>query len=308
VIDTIGFGYATVAARPFVIVPLLALELLLLILPQLRLQPLTDSVSDAVSGGNLDWQDVARDVEAFGDYNALEFAVLRVPLLRMPALMPVISDEDIDALPWTTHFDHLPQWFVLGVAAAALGAGFLIGAFYQLVAAAATGVRSVTDSVRPRELSRMALDLGAWFAIVFGMLILISLPMVAVTVGGVAFGFPEIAVLWLLLALPFTWGYIHFYFSIPALALDRGGAAQCLRSSYRVVRGGFWKSVQFIAVSLLISTGLTYALQSIATSGPGIMLALLVNAVVATGLLIAAMLFYRDRAARLSPTGTPPGR
>jgi hypothetical protein len=74
------------------------------------------------------------------------------------------------------------------------------------------------------------------------------------------------------------------------------------------VRAEFWKAVQFIAVSLLISTGLTYALQSIATSGPGIVLALLLNAVVATGLLIAAMLFYRDRAARLGLTRTPPGR
>jgi hypothetical protein len=308
VIDTIGYGYATVAAKPVVIAPLLILELCLLFLPQVLLQPLTDGFADATRGRGAGWEEVARDVETLGGYNAVELAALRVPLMRMPALMPVAADDEIDQLPWNRQADNAPGWLVLGAAGLAVGLGLGVAALHQLLAAAATGARSMAEALGPRSIARMARDLGSWFVLVFGMLILLAQPMVVMTVAGIAFGFPEIAILWLLLVVPFAWGYIHFYFSIPALALERNGAAHSLRASYRVVRAGFWQSVQFIAISLLISTGLTYALQSIATNAPGILLALLLNAVVATGLLIAAMLFYRDRAARPGLSNATPGR
>ena len=308
VIDTVGLGYSTVAARPFVILPLLALELVLLFVPQLKLQPLTSGIADAARDRGSAWNELAREVETFAEYNAIELSALRAPLLHMPALIPVAREDAIDGLPWTSSYGNAPVWLVLGAGALAIGVGLLIAALYQLLAAAATGARSVAETLRPRVTATMARDLAVWLAAMFGMLSLIAWPMVVLTVLGVAFGFAEVALVWILLAIPFVWGYIHFYFSIPALALERAGAARSLRSSYRVVRSSFWQSMQLIAITLLVTTGLTYALQQLATSMAGVLLAIVLNAVVVTGLLIAAMLFYRDRAARLDPTSIRPGR
>jgi hypothetical protein len=63
-----------------------------------------------------------------------------------------------------------------------------------------------------------------------------------------------------------------------------------------------------MAASLLISTGLAFALRELATSLPGALLAILLNAVIASGMIVAAMLFYRDRANRLGLHAQVPGR
>jgi hypothetical protein len=121
-------------------------------------------------------------------------------------------------------------------------------------------------------------------------------------------GFGDVTLLWLFLLFPATWAWVHFFFSIHALVLDDSGPLEALRSSYQVVQRHFWQSIRFMGASLLITTGLSFALREMATSLPGALLAILLNAVIASGMIVAAMLFYRDRAKRLGLHAQVPGR
>ena len=84
-----------------------------------------------------------------------------------------------------------------------------------------------------------------------------------------------------------------------AIAVDRVGPVAALRASYKVVRGYFWQSMRFIVLSLTITTGFPFALRVFTTNAVGLMIAIVANAFVASGMIAAAMLFYRDRARRL---------
>jgi hypothetical protein len=141
-----------------------------------------------------------------------------------------------------------------------------------------------------------------------GLAILVAMPVLVVTIAGAVIGLGELTLLWLFLLVPATWAWVHFYFSVHALVIDDAGPLESLRSSYQVVQHHFWQSLRFMAASLLITTGLSFALRELATSLPGALLAIMLNAVIASGMIVAAMLFYRDRADRLGLHARLPGR
>src|SRR2546423_1476745 len=83
------------------------------------------------------------------------------------------------------------------------------------------------------------------------------------------------------------------------LVVDRVVPFASMRASYVIVKRYFWQSIGFIAISLTISTGFPYALRALTDRPVGLAIAIAVNAFVASGMLAAGMLFYRDRARRL---------
>jgi hypothetical protein len=58
----------------------------------------------------------------------------------------------------------------------------------------------------------------------------------------------------------------------------------------------------------VITTGIPFALRVFTTSAPGLVIAIIGNAFIASGMIAAAMLFYRDRARRLGLPALPTGR
>lgn len=307
VVDTLGLGFAAVVARPFVIVPLLVLDLILLFLPAMTIAPVTREIADAARSQGRGWDNVARDVERGRNYNVIDLSAVQIPMMRTPALMSSVSAERRWSYTWSTVESGTPIWLLAGLAATAVAAGVLVASIFRvLLAHAAAGSGRLTAAVTPAVVGSVALALAGWAVIVFGMLVLVAMPAVVVSGLGAAAGYPEASIVWILVLLPIGWGYVHFFFSVPALTLERRGAMQSLRASHRVVRQFFWQTIQFIAVSLLMTTGLTFALREMATSAGGALLAVCINAFVASGLIVAAMLFYRDRASRLDPATVVP--
>lgn len=309
VIDTIGAGYVALALRPLAILPIVLLDLYLLLGPRVTLAPLSEAVADLARRQGDRWDDVANEVARLEGFNIFDAGALEIPLLRTPGIVPSFAGERVAAIRVGTTWSALPGGIVMLLLLGSLAAGLLLAAWYRsLLAQAALLNAEAPISVRPERIARRAGRIAAWALSLAGLAILVAMPVLVASVVGVVLGFGDVTLLWLFLIFPALWAWVHFFFSIHALIIDDAGPLEALRLSYQVVQRHFWQSLRFMSASLLISTGLSFALRELATSLPGALLAILLNAVIASGMLVAAMLFYRDRANRLGLYAQAPGR
>lgn len=300
VIDTIGLGYAALALRPLVVLPPILLDLYLWLGLRVTARPFVAEAASWVRSEGPDGAAIAEDLERFNRTNVLELLSLRLPTFRVPTLVPNLSAERLDQVGGTVEISALPWWGVLVVAALAFAAGLIVGSGWLVaLAAVTTGAGNVRDALLPGVTLRRAGAIGAWLSTLIGLFLLVASPFVAGAVLGVLLGFNGLGFLFLFILFPVAWGYMYFYFSVQALIVDRLGPFAALRASYKVVRGYFWQSVRFIAISLTITTGFPFALRALTTHAMGLTLAIIGNAFIASGMIAAAMLFYRDRARRL---------
>lgn len=309
VIDTIGFGYAALALRPLAILPIVVLDLYLLLGPRVTLAPLTNALADVARRRGSNWEDVATEITRLEGFNVFEAGSLEIPLLRTPGIVPTFAGDRVADIRVGASWSELPGGVVLLLVIGSVVAGLLLASAYRsLLAQAAMSTPDQTVAIRPRQVVGRAWRITAWALTLAGLAILVAMPVLVASVVGAVLGFGEVTLLWLFLLFPATWAWVHFFFSIHALVIDDAGPLAALRSSYQVVQHHFWQSVRFMAASLLITTGLSFALRELATSLPGALLAILLNAVIASGMIVAAMLFYRDRAMRLGLHAQVPGR
>jgi hypothetical protein len=308
VIDTLGLGYAALVVKPLAMLPLLLLDLSILFAPRVSLKPLGDTIGRLTNGWGRGSEDARRGAEWLSGYNVVELASLQAPLIRTPAVIPSMTSERMASYGWHLSYSS-PLLPLIGLTVVTLAAGVVMSVLFRLlVAAEALGIGSRRDVVDARLVGSMSLRFTACVSVLVGLVLLIGMPVVIVTGLGLIFGFGGAQILWLFMLIPVAWGFVHFYFSIHALFVDRSGPFEALRSSYRVVRGNFWQSVQFIATTMLIMTGVTFVLQQVSESIGGVIVAVTINTFVATGIVVAAMLFYRDRARILGVTDYASGR
>jgi hypothetical protein len=303
VIDTLGYGYANLAGRPLAMLPLLLLELGLLFTPRVRSGPVVDGLAGVLRHDGEAWANLAAALERQGGFNVIEFASLRAPLVRVPAIVPALSEQRLRSAGWYASFSDLPWGVVVLIALGACCIGLALSVVFRALLATGVQDRRLHAALAPRMLARLGWRVLAWMAVLVGLGFLIAMPVVVVTVISMLFGYTGTQLLWLLLFIPAAWAFVHFYFSLHALFVDESGPLEALRSSYRVVQGHFWESIRFIVTTFLITTGLTYALQALSANIAGMLLAIGINAFVASGIIVAAMLFYRDRARRLGLPG-----
>jgi hypothetical protein len=307
VIDTIGNGFAALAMRPFVALPLLLLDLYLLLMPQLTLRPLTGWVEARLNGRGDGWDGFLTELERLERFNAFDLAVIRMPLARLPALVPAMTDAERSKAGWDLAWSGFPIWSILVASAGIFVAGLLISALYRsLMSTLARPDATLGMAIDPSRIARLALRVFGWVLVVIGLITLVSMPVLILTIAGALLGLESLTIAWIFVLIPISWGYVHFYFSIHALFLDGCGPFAALKTSYRVVRRHFWESIQFILLTFILTTGLNYALSAMAADPYGVFLAIVLNAFIATGMIVAAMLFYRDRAARLDQPASVP--
>lgn len=294
VIDALGEGFAVAATKPMLVVPLIVLELILLLTPRLTVGDAATSLAATIRDRGSSWNVVADEVDRLEGYNILDLIGSGTPRLSIAA---VASDAEQDDVPgWHERRVEATSGLVIPAAALSLVGGLVFVSFFRLLLAAGIGAGSPAENLRPRRLTALAGRLAGAVAFTAGLLALVGLPVVAATVLLTAFNLQGAALLWLLILLPVIWGIVHFYFVVHALVVDRLRVLPAFRASFRVVRRDPWQAVRFIAASLLLSTGLTFLFEGMARRPEWAVLAVVLNAFLATGMILAAMLFYRDRA------------
>ncbi len=89
-------------------------------------------------------------------------------------------------------------------------------------------------------------------------------------------------------------------FVLDAMFLERIGPLASISRSFDVVRANFGPSTRFALASLVLATGALQVWSVITQNAPGVIIALIGNAVLGTGLSIASMMFFHDRSRALA--------
>lgn len=300
VVDTIGLGFSQLLARPFVVALPVLVDLYLWLGLRLPAEPLMLKLAGWVRDRGSLGAEAAELLEGLQSFNLFELASLRLPVLRLPTLIPLIA-EPASLAPdgWNAEIASLPWWAAPVVGLALLTIGFLVGAVYlYLISAVAAGQ---PPAFAWREWLRIARELAVWIIAAALLLFLAVLPLIALQIGFLAAGFGSSPLLLFLMLFPVAWGFIMFFFSAQAIVVDEMTAMQSFRSSYQVVRRYLGQSAGFIAAFLLVTGGFPLLWRLMLNQPAGVVIAMIGNAFIASGMVSAAMLFYRDRARLIVP-------
>jgi len=128
-----------------------------------------------------------------------------------------------------------------------------------------------------------------------GVLLLAGLP---VTAAVLFFGAANSSVLDFLAAFVWVtalWVQFYLFFVVDAMVVSDVGPLQAIRNSVAVVKFHLGSTMGLIVLIWIVTLGMPIVWESIAQSTAGIVVGILGNAYIATGLTAASMTYYRDR-------------
>jgi hypothetical protein len=309
VIETLSAGYAALNRHLWVLLLPIVVDLVLWLGPFVSFSPLVDPAVTRASeltrraqGGSTRGQDVPEvggSVEALrvwvidrvGGTNALSL-IARGPL-AIPTL--AVSQSSSRGLAFVS------DWRTgLGVLTATAAGGLLLGGlFYRSLAAASSAARPNPLAMGRMTLRDVARVVGliaalAGIGLLLGLPLLVLLGYTAVTASlTVAAG----ASVMIVAAVLFVG--LHLFFAINAIFVSNIGPLAAIQHSVRLVRRYVWPTVALILLSWLILAGMTRVWDVVANTlqAPfGVVVSMLGNAYIASGLILASMIFYAERA------------
>jgi hypothetical protein len=305
VIETLSAGYAALNRQLWVLLLPVALNVFLWLGPHVSYAPLVDpAVTDATQ-----W---TRQV-AFGQRRVVRNpdVLSQLEQTRQQVIAHTDDVNGLDALTWgplpLPSVQALPSsgaddpsfvtsWLDGGILLAACAAlGLILGGwFYGGVALASSGVKGGPADAG-RNVLRAVRNVLGLVAVQIGAAILLGLPLVLLIVF-VALVSPAIAILGLaLLLVGLLFAAVHLFFAVDAIFVSNAGPLSAIQRSVVLVRKHLWQSVALFVLTWLILAGMGRVWDVLASSlqSPfGVLLGILGNAYVASGLIAAGMIFY----------------
>ena len=311
-IDSLSAGYRLVSRRWWLILIPVLLDLFLWMGPRLAVTEVVDGVSAllvAPAGVELGegYADSLEQMELLLQLAAEDanlFTLLGAGLPGVPSLMAT-TRADMTLLPVDRMVTELTSvWQALLWGLAIVLAGTLLTSIYVSWVG-----RAVMTDYREEERHPVTTHtLQTWSRIllfILGLLILIiilGIPVVFLITLLMLLG-QGVGILMLNLASIFllwfgVWMAIYLYFVIDAIVLNRVNVLRAVWNSINVVLRNFWPTVGLILLVNVISGGMTLILQRLAFASWSLLLGILVNAFVGSGLTAASLIFYSERFAR----------
>jgi hypothetical protein len=317
VIETLSAGYAAVNRQPWVLLLPILLNVFLWLGPHVSYSPLVGPVvtraadwtrqmavgqergvpdAQGISGPELDqarqWL-IARTDDVNG-FEALVWSPLGMP--NLPSLSTA-SDEIAFVNGWGDG---------IALLGACIGLGLLLGAWFYGGLAVASQNASGGPLAAGRRVPRGVLDVIGLVAVLLGVSILLGLPVILL-IGFTALVSPPVAVLGsVLLMVGLLLATIYLFFSVAAIFVSGAGPLRAIQRSVGVVRRHLWSSIALILLTWLILAGMGRVWDLLASYAPspfGVLLGILGNAYVASGLIAAGMVFYIQRSEPVSASG-----
>jgi hypothetical protein len=296
VIDTIGLAYTRLLARPWIVLGPVLLDLYLWLGLRLTAGPLVLKIADVIRPMERIGESSANVIEGQEQFNLAELLSVQLFTIRMPTFLPsLVSDQSVRLASWRPEIADGPWWLLAALTMLLLFGGYIVGSAYLLAVGDVS--RDLTPRVELRTILVTAYRMLLWVLASVGLLILLSWPLIVAQGTLLFLGSGLIGILAFLMLIPAGLGFMLFFFSIYAIVLDGATAAQSFRSSYRVVRAYGWQSLAFIVSFIVVTGGFPFVWRLLATVPPGTLIAIVGNAFVSTGMIVAGMIYYEDRAA-----------
>lgn len=300
VIETVGNAFVLLNKQPYLLIPPVVLDLFLWLGIRLSLKPLTEAVirwigtSSAIDSSTID------HIRNTGtSFNLFELLAISMPTF--------VTQVGADAISGATNrtIDSFEWWMVLSAAFILLLVGVAIGVFYLTL----LGFLVRGEKILPGALARAsAKNIGRtymYFLLLLGLALLVLFPLLMLSGALLAFGISIVPLLTLFLVFAAMWAYVLLFFAKDAIIISQAGPARAIYLSYNIVRANFWPCVGLIVVSMIIQIGTPLALVAFTHSPWGVPLAFVAHAYILTGVAVAALLFYRDRAIKLRAPRLP---
>jgi hypothetical protein len=284
-VETIGAGYRALNRRLWVLGIPAALSTYLWFGPTLGLGQLGAQLQAALvaAGGSFgsDSERVAQGILSSDVRLALAW------LNFMPVLPPV---RDASAGLGLAGPGELAAALVLINLPALLLSSVFLAALSETV----SGERRPALQLVQRALA-VARDIVRYLLALVGVGFVLALPFLAISAIVVA-TLPA-ATLGVLLSwyVALFWAYVYTGFAPEAILISRAGPLRAIYHSVHVVRRDLAGTLGLLLVSVVIASGLGVIWQRIATTPPGLALAILGSAYVGSGLSAARLVFYRER-------------
>jgi hypothetical protein len=318
VIETLSAGYAALNRQLWVLALPVLLNLFLWLGPHVSYSPLVGRIVNTASEWTrqvafgprrvvrdpavIDQLDQSRQwLIAWSDdvngLTALTWSPIAIPSV---AALPAGNDDGLAFVTsWTDGVVLLGACLALGLLAG--------GWFYGGLAVASTRSRGGPVAAGRGVLKAVLAVLGLVVILSAGA-VLLGLPVVLM-IGFTAVVSPPVAVLGsLLLVVGLLFATVHLFFAVDAIFISHAGPLLAIQRSVVLVRKHLWHSVALIVLTWLILAGMDRVwgyLASDLQSPYGIILGILGNAYVASGLIAAGMVFYTQRSESLATSAAP---
>lgn len=298
IIDTFGEAFALVVQRPYLAVVPVLLDLYLWLGVSLSIRPLAEVVERwARSVPNADTRALDQ-IAGIGQSFDL-FSLLSVTI---PTLVGQLGRGAMAAVGERLWLADLPWWSIPPLAVVLGAAGLVVGTLYLTGVAYLVRGKSF-DGGFWRDSVRNAVRMLGFAIITLLGAILLILPVGFMSVILILIGINAVPLLVLLAWSAAMWLFFLLFFAQYAIVVSEVGPLRAIYLSYNVVRRNVWGAARFIVAYFVITNGVPVALTLLTDSPVGVVVAMAGNAFVATGVIAAAMLFYRDRARALGQPG-----
>jgi len=289
IVDSLSAGFGVVNEQPWVIMLPVVLDLFFLFGPRVSIAPVVSQIVTKPQFVQAFGAEATAPAIAFAEEANL-LGLLSPAGLTLPTIVPLLGI----ARGSYTMLDSAGAVVLLALASILLGA--LVGSVYRALLA---------QQAREGELSALRLpgeSVVAWYRVVVlavlmcvvGFLVILPLAFIAALaslVTGAATPLMTAVVATLALA-----AQLYLFFTPDAIFVSRVGPIQAIRRSVAVVHAGVWSALTLAILITVIMIGMSQVWVLLANQASwGLALGIVGNAYIASGLVAASMLFYRER-------------
>ncbi len=156
-----------------------------------------------------------------------------------------------------------------------------------------------------RQIPRIVLVILGYAAVITGVALAIGLPFLFITAllltMNTSLGIFAMSLLFII----WFWVNIYIGFAREAIVISGLGPLRAIYASFNVVRRNFWGTLGFLLIAFVITAGGGVIWQILSGSTPGMILAIIGSSYIGSGLAVARMAFYQDRARQWQATAAP---
>jgi hypothetical protein len=309
IIDLLSAGFDLVNRTAWVLALPVLVNLFLWLGPRFSAAPVANNLLDSYhemlvsSGGVANDANVAQFTQSADALRDIANQVnLTSFLVNGIAAVPTVSPGNLAGVLGTIEISSLGVALLLVIvfhlAGLFLGCLFL-GIIAQRIRDGDTNLTQLKALV-----PRYWLSVVKFMGIVIGLTIGIGIPLALVigiaqlivpALGGILMGLLNIAMFLLII-----WMFVYLFFLVDAIVYRNLGPIPAVLSSMRVVSRHFWSALGFIVVVFVVLGGTQIIWAQIVNESIGLLLAIVANAYIVSGVVAAGLMYYRSRSDEMS--------
>ena len=307
VIDAISAGFSIVSRRPWLMGLPVLLDVGLWLGPRLTIRGLLTPLLSSMAAAAAASPEYQAASEVSRQY--LELIANRINLLALLAngflgFPSLVSGQgpDIPALSQagrTIDISNIAG--ALGLVAILVFVSLLVGGVYLvLIGQRVRGETPIQHLLLRTGRIWVRLTLLSFSLFVAGLVITIPLGLLLGLLSVVAPGVASIGsfMILVLAAWLLVWLAITLTFAVPAIILDEVGVGNAVWRSMNVVGRNFWPTIGLILLSLFLTRGFSFIWLRLGETPLGLVVSIVGNAYIGSGLVAATLVFYSDRRRR----------